>query len=255
MFKHAESVEEAFVNEQLFKRHCANPDLVPMRRRVLTELSEEEKKNLITNNALYHMSREELIAYGLEYNLQVPSIYLADPGTYITLMISAYSIFADKMNTSLQFKPTLSSWSADLTAQERLQIIAAYNSNSASVPVAVAPGQNNSPVGTPGVSVGVVPGTPVPGVTPSPVGGQPVTGGRTNPQSDRPGKTGKKKLDMEEGAEEEKGSGAGAGAGAGAGGLFSPERITEIKKKKKEKEERERKQRDVERLRKKLGVL
>ena len=223
MFKHAASVEEAFVNEQLFKRHCANPDLVPMRRRVLTELSEEEKKNLITNNALYHMTREELIAYGLEYNLQVPSIYLANPGTYITLMISAYSIFADKMNSTVQFKPTLSSWSGDLTAQERLQIIAAYNSNSVGAPIAVIPPQNVGPVrivGTPAVPVG----TPVAGNT-NPQAGR-TGGGGSNSQTDRTG--GRRQLDMQpdgtpvkRGTEEEKGSGAGVG--------MTPERLEEIR--------------------------
>ena len=147
MFKHARSAEEAFVNEQLFKRHCKRPDLVPMRRRVLTLLSAEEKMNLITNNALYHMTREELIGYGFEYNLQVPTIYLADPATYITLMISAYSIFADKINSKVQFKPNLSSWSGDLTAEERIEIITAYNKNSVTIPTGLAVTGNGAGVG------------------------------------------------------------------------------------------------------------
>jgi hypothetical protein len=143
MFKHARTPAEAFTMQQLFKQHCVEPDLVPLRlgSRQGELQSKRSYSNSVGNSVLYNMPPQEMIKLASKYGIPVPVASLGAAQSYIDNQLFVYSDYVTSFNNAspatrlryqlegvLQpFEPTMKAWIENLTSQQRKDIMKTYS--------------------------------------------------------------------------------------------------------------------------------
>lgn len=124
MFKHAKSTEEAFILQELFKRHCERPAAFPLRKRTWRDL--QTRQDLVNDRLQkrkYKFSNDKWLELAADYGISIPESKRGEAGTYVNSILAKYKKLADAQN--IEFDGTIESWSK-IPEKDRNTILELY---------------------------------------------------------------------------------------------------------------------------------